>query len=114
MSRTPMVTLLRRLATQRPEAPALTVEGQTLSFAELDHLSECAAHQYAELEVGPGDVVAIVLPNSIEFIVAAFATLKVGASIGPLSHRLPQPELEQLIDLANPRLIIGDAGQHRG
>lgn len=115
MSRTPMVTLLRRLAKQRPEAPALTVEGQTLSFAELDHLSECAAHQSAELGVGPGDVVAIVLPNSIEFIVAAFATLKVGASIGPLSHRLPQPELQQLIELADPRLIIGgDAGQHPG
>lgn len=115
VNRTPMVTLLRRLAEERPESAALTVEGRTLSFAELDRLSERAAHRYAELSVAPGDVVAIVLPNSIEFIVAAFATLKVGASIGPLSHRLPQPELQQLIELADPSLIIGvDASEHPG
>jgi bile acid-coenzyme A ligase len=110
-----MVTHLRRLAAQRPQAPALTVSGRTVSFAELDHLSERAAHRYVELAIGPGDIVAIALPNSIESIVAAFATLKVGASICPLSHRLPLPELKQLVELADPSLIIGvDPREHPG
>lgn len=102
-----MVTHLRRLALERPGTNAVTVDDRTLSFAELDQLSERAAHRYAGLGVGPGDLVAIALPNSVEFIVAAFATLKVGASIGPLSHRLPLQEQKQLVDLADPRLVIG-------
>jgi bile acid-coenzyme A ligase len=102
-----MVTLLRRLAAERPRSHALTVDERTLSFAEVNDLSERAAHRYADLGVGPGDIVVIALPNSVEFMVAAFATLKVGASIGPLSHRLPLPEREQLVELANPRLIVG-------
>ena len=108
-----MVTHLRRLALERPAANAVTVDDRTLSFAELDQLSERAAHRYAGLGVGPGDLVAIALPNSVEFIVAAFATLKVGASIGPLSHRLPLQEQKQLVDLADPRLVIGlDPDEH--
>lgn len=102
-----MITQLRRHALNRPDLPALTVDGRTLTFAELDILSEAAAHRYAELGVEPGDRVAIVLPNSVEFVVAAFATLKVGATICPMSPRLPQPELTKLIQLADPKLLIG-------
>jgi len=102
-----MVSRLRHLAHERPTAPAVTVEDRTLSFAELDQLSEHTAHDYVSLGVHPGDLVAIALPNSLEFVVAAFATLKVGASIGPLSHRLPLKEQQQLVHLADPKLIIG-------
>jgi len=102
-----MVTLLRRLAAERPRSHALTVGERTLSFAEVNDLSERAAHRYADLGVGPGDIVVIALPNSVEFMVAVFATLKVGASIGPLSHRLPLPERAQLVELADPRLVVG-------
>ena len=108
-----MVSHLHRLAAQRPTAPALTVDDRTLSFAELDDLTERAARHYVALGVGPGDRVVIALPNSVEFVVAAFATLKAGASICPLSHRLPLPEQRQLVRLAEPRLVIGlDPREH--
>lgn len=107
-----MISHLRRLADERPAAPALTVDERTLSFAELDDLSERAAHHYKALGVTIGDRVAIALPNSVEFVVAAFATLKIGASIVPLSHRLPAQELNQLLDLADPRLVIGLDVEH--
>jgi non-ribosomal peptide synthetase component E (peptide arylation enzyme) len=69
-----MVTYVRRLAAERPRSSTLTIENQTLSFAELDDLSEHAAHRYVQLGVGASDIVAIALPNSVEFMVAAFAT----------------------------------------
>lgn len=115
MTMVPLISALRRHARDTPDAPALTVDDHTLTFRDIDEASDLAAHRYALLGIGLGDVVAIALPNSIEFIVAAYATLKVGASIAPLSHRLPLRERRQLIDLANPALIVGaEPSEHRG
>ena len=54
---------------------------------------EQPAGAYAELGVGQGDYVTIVLPNSIQWIQAALAAWKLGAVPQPLSARLPDAEL---------------------
>ncbi len=54
-----------------------------------------------------GDYVTMVLPNSIEWIQAAVACWKLGAVPQPLSARLPDAELQGLLDLRPPALLVG-------
>jgi bile acid-coenzyme A ligase len=96
-----------RLAELSPDEPAVTCDGRTLSRAELDRSTNRLARAYAELGVRQGDYVTIVLPNSIEWIQAALAAWKLGAVPQPLSARLPDAELEGLLDLKPRALLVG-------
>ncbi|HSY14560.1 MAG TPA: AMP-binding protein [Jatrophihabitantaceae bacterium] len=113
MGQIPMVSAIRHWASHTGSRPALTVEDTTLTFEELDLLTERAGHELVRLGVQRGDRVTVALPNSIEFIVASIAILKVGAAIQPISHRLPLVERQAIVDLVAPSLIIGaDASEH--
>ncbi|OBF28332.1 AMP-dependent synthetase [Mycobacterium sp. ACS1612] len=96
-----------RLAALAPYEPAVTAGGRTLTRGELDKATNRLARAYAELGVRQGDYVTIVLPNSIEWIQAALAAWKLGAVPQPLSARLPDAELEGLLDLKPRALIVG-------
>lgn len=62
-----------------------------------------------------GDYVSIALPNGIDFYVAFWAALKVGATPQPLSWRLPVAERQAILDLARSKLLVGvDDGVHPG
>ena len=96
-----------RLAQLSPDEPAVTCQGRTLTRGELDKSTNRLARAYTELGVGQGDYVTIVLPNSIEWIQAALAAWKLGAVPQPLSPRLPDAELEGLLDLKPRALLVG-------
>jgi len=103
----PIGAELSRLAGLSPDEPAVTCEGRTLTRGELDKSTNRLARAYAELGVRQGDYVTIVLPNSIEWIQAALAAWKLGAVPQPLSPRLPDAELEGLLDLRPRALLVG-------
>jgi bile acid-coenzyme A ligase len=101
-----------RLAAMSPDDPAVTCEGRTLTFAELDSSTNRLARAYADLGVHQGDYVTIVLPNSIEWVQAALAAWKLGAVPQPLSARLPDAELEGLLELKPRALLVGRDDPH--
>lgn len=103
----PISTQVSRLAATEPDAPAVTCEGVTLTRGELDASTNRLARAYAELGVGEGDYVTVVLPNSIEWAQAVLATWKLGAIPQPLSPRLPDAELSSLLELRPRALIVG-------
>lgn len=103
----PIGTQSALLAQAAPDAPAVTCEGVTLTRRELDESTNRLARAYAELGVGLGDYVTIVLPNSIEWVQAVLATWKLGAIPQPLSPRLPDAELAGLLDLKPRALVVG-------
>jgi len=94
-------------ASERPEEPALTCGSDTLSWKELDRRTNRLARVYADLGVAADDFVTIALPNSIAFVEAAIATWKLGATPQPVSAKLPGRELDQIIELAKPALVVG-------
>jgi bile acid-coenzyme A ligase len=89
------------------EMPALSGEGSTLSFRELDLATNRLARAYAGLGVRHGDYVTIALPNGVEFMLAACAIWKLGAIPHPISCRLPPAERKSILALVCPRLIVG-------
>jgi bile acid-coenzyme A ligase len=103
----PISTQVSRLAHLAPDEPAVTCEGRTITRGDLDTSTNRLARAYAERGVRHGDYVTIVLPNSIEWVQAALATWKLGAVPQPLSARLPDAELDGLLELKPRALLVG-------
>lgn len=80
----------------------------SLSWRDLDRRANQAASLLVELGAGPGDLVAVGLPNSVEHLVSTFGAWKIGASVLPVRSDMPAWERERLLQTVAPRLVIGD------
>ncbi|MDR7304037.1 AMP-binding protein [Haloactinomyces albus] len=72
-----------------PQRAAIVFEGRTVTYAELDELIGRVAGWFASVGVGPGDRVAVHLPNAPQFIIAMMAVLRLGAvhvPVNPMFH----------------------------
>ena len=96
-----------RLGAEQPDAPAVTCEGSTITYGELDRRSNRLARAYQAAGVTVDSLVTIGLPNSIEFYEVLLAVWKCGATPQPVSYRLPTHEREAVISLAQPSLVVG-------
>jgi bile acid-coenzyme A ligase len=105
----PIGELLAYHASKDPNRPAVTYNDVTVTYGELDARSNRKARQLAALGVGEGDVVTIAVPNGLEFYETVFAVWKLGATPSNVSPKLPAAELRAIVELAGPRLIIGEA-----
>jgi bile acid-coenzyme A ligase len=107
VSSTPFATALGDAAAAEPDRPAVTSAGRTVSRAELDRRTNRLARAYEQLGVTPDSFVTIGLRNGIEWFEAAIAAWKLGATPQPVSARLPPGELDAIVDLADPSLVVG-------
>jgi o-succinylbenzoate---CoA ligase len=97
----------RRRAT--PERLALMSGAQQWTYAELDTaVSAAAAHLHAQ-GVRPGDLVAVLLPNSFAYVCLIHALARLGAVLVPLNTRLTPAELAwQIAHVRAPWLITDE------
>lgn len=98
---------LHRLAADRPDRPAVTCGDEAVTYPQLIDRIDDLAHELRGLGVGEGDMVTIALPNSVEWFVAFAAAWRLGATPQPVSSRLPQREIDAIVELANPRVVVG-------
>ena len=89
-----LVDYLADAARDRPNDPALLFKGRTISYAELDRLSDACAAAFAAIGVRPGDRVGLLLPNCPQFFIAEFGAWKIGAIVAPLNPIYTEHELE--------------------
>ncbi|MBK3606922.1 amino acid adenylation domain-containing protein, partial [Streptomyces sp. MBT54] len=73
-----------RAAAAHPDAPALTHEDATLTYAELDARTNALARLLLSYGVGPEDRVALLLPRSATLVEAVLAVAKTGAAYVPV------------------------------
>ncbi len=100
-------------AERDPDAVAFILEEQSATYGQLDANSNRRARAFAKYGVGEGDFVTIALPNGLEFVESLFACWKLGATPQPISARLPASERATIIELVDPKLILGvEPGQH--
>jgi bile acid-coenzyme A ligase len=106
----PTISFGRRiadLARADPDRLAVTCGSHRMTRAELESSSNQLARKLATLKVTVGSMVTIALPNSVEFIVATAAAWKLGAIPQPVSAHLPERELQTMVDLADPVVVLG-------
>ena len=105
----PERTLLDDLAdavAERPDAPAALFKGRTLSYGELDRLSDAFAAALAGLGVAPGDRVALLLPNCPQFLIGELGAWKAGAILVPLNPIYTEQELEGALRRTGAETIL--------
>ena len=93
-----------------PEAVALSCEGRSMTYRELEEAANRLAHLLAGQGVGPGECVALLFSRSAEAIVAILAVLKTGAAYLPIDPVLPAARIEFMLADAAPIAAITTAG----
>lgn len=102
-----LASTVREAAERFGHRPAfVAASGWTLTYTELDQLSDRVAAAFATLGVGQGDLVALVLPSTPDYVVAYAAAAKLGAVTAGVNPRLTAPERAAVLTVARPRLII--------
>jgi len=89
-----------------PRHPAAVLGDRTLTYSELDAAATALAHQLIDLGVQPGDRVALLALNSLEFVVAVHAVPRAGAILLPLNARLTVPELAYQLNDAGAKVLL--------
>ncbi len=89
------------------ERPGSGVAGpRTVTYRELDLAANRLAHHLRGLGVVPRSTVGVALERSVDFVVAALAVLKAGASYVPVDPSLPLERLEMLLEEADVVVLL--------
>jgi len=90
----PLHLALTQTATRIPKNPALVFQGKTISYQELDVMVSRFASGLKSLGVGPGDRVALLLPNLVQTVVGMYGAFRLGAIAVPNNPLYTDRELE--------------------
>ncbi|WP_086820609.1 non-ribosomal peptide synthetase [Allokutzneria sp. NRRL B-24872] len=89
-----------------PNALAVLDGDRRLSYAELNAWANRLAHKLIAAGAGPEKIVALVLPRSVDIVVAQLAVLKAGAAYLPVDPAYPRERIAYMIDDARPLLVL--------
>ncbi|MBM4313275.1 MAG: long-chain fatty acid--CoA ligase [Deltaproteobacteria bacterium] len=85
---------------------ALIFYGKTITYRELKGLADRLAAALADLGVKKGDTVALYLLNSPQYVIAYFATLRLGAKVTPISPVYTSIEVKHQITDSEADTVI--------
>lgn len=100
------VVLTRQLRRGFGDRPALTDEHSTLTFAELEALSNRCGNALRARGIGRGDYVLFRAPNSREYAAALLGALKLGAIAIPASTLFRAWELEDILRGTQAKIML--------
>jgi len=106
----PLQDMLKR-AVQRDGSKTAVIDGdRTFTFRELDDLSDKFASALAAEGVSKGDHIGLLAPNCVEFVIAFYGIIKVGAVATTINSGYREREIaHQLNDSAAQTLIVHQA-----
>ena len=103
---TTLPELLLERANEHPERPAVIFYNRVLTYRRLAEASRRFASALASLGVRPGDRVALLLPNTPQFVIAYYGALLAGAVVVPTNPLYVAPEVERQLCDAGAKVIV--------
>lgn len=85
---------------------AARLEEKSITYNELEKTSNQLAHGLIELGINPADMVSIMLPNSIEFLISYLGVIKSGSTMVPLNTSFKKPAVEYILNNSEAKIII--------
>ena len=98
--------ILSDTAKRVPQKTAVIFKGEKIDFAALNLMATRLANKLRECDVKKGDRVALILPNSSQFVVAYFSVMRLGAITVPLDFRFKEEELFPILTDARVKAVI--------
>jgi long-chain acyl-CoA synthetase len=105
----PIPELLRRQAAARGDKIAYRDAQTSVTYAGLLERSGRLAAHLADHGIAPGDTVAIMLPNSVQWVESCFAIARAGAVSVPISYDSTEAEIAYRLTDANCKAVITSA-----
>jgi fatty-acyl-CoA synthase len=98
--------LLDEMAERQPQALAVIHDRRRLTYAQLRHRSREVARGLYALGVRPGDRVALLMSNRLEWPVVAFAVFQLGATLVPISTWYRAWDLAHVLGHCQAKVLI--------
>jgi acyl-CoA synthetase (AMP-forming)/AMP-acid ligase II len=103
----PIAELLQRHASASPDKLAFEDSGgAAVSYSQLASRSARLAGHFQDRGIAGGDAVAILLPNSVDWVLSCVATLRAGAISVPISHDAVEGEIRYRLEDAHCKAIV--------
>ena len=100
---------LRRATKLYADSEAVVDGDQRFSWREFGERVNQQANALLEMGIGKGDRVAIIAPNSHQFLETFYATASIGAIIVPVNYRLIPSDFEYILQHSTARVVLVDA-----
>jgi long-chain acyl-CoA synthetase len=105
-----LAVMLRESARRAPAKTAVILGKATLSYAQLDQLSDRVAASLTAAGLAAGDRVGLQLPNIPQFVLAYFGILKAGGVVVPMNPLLKAAEIAFQLEDSGARTLITYGG----
>jgi long-chain acyl-CoA synthetase len=102
----PLYEILSTTAVEMPDAHATQFLGAALTYRDLKQRTDALAKALLRLGVSKGDRVGIMLPNCPQYIIAAFAVLRLGAVVVNINPIYTARELENVAADSGAKALI--------
>ncbi|MBY6410481.1 amino acid adenylation domain-containing protein [Rhodococcus sp. BP-252] len=101
-----LVSMFDAQVARTPDAPALTFDGRTITYAQFDARANRLARYLIGRGVGPESTVAVAIGRSFELMVGIYAVLKAGAAYVPVDPSQPTERIAYILDTARVALTL--------
>ncbi|OUM56135.1 hypothetical protein PIROE2DRAFT_19400, partial [Piromyces sp. E2] len=91
-----------KVSKRYPEKPAIIFNNITISYKELDGMSNSLAYQLKQFGISRNDIVPIISERSPYFIIAAVAVSKAGGAYLPIDKNLPVDRIQYILNDVKP------------
>ncbi|MFE5736751.1 long-chain-fatty-acid--CoA ligase [Streptomyces celluloflavus] len=99
-------SVLAESAERRPDHPALVHGSERITYAELWHAARRYAAVLRDHDVGPGDRIALLLPNTPHFPMAYYGVLALGAVAVPVHGLLRADEIVHVLADSEAKALV--------
>jgi long-chain acyl-CoA synthetase len=110
---TALAPAIAELAGVSPQAIALEDPGRRVTFGELEERSNAFGHGLESLGLAPGDHVALVASNRVEFIEALLGAMRAGMVVTPVKTSWSASEIAYVLRDAGSRALVTDVDAAR-
>ncbi len=105
--------VFRETASAYPQRPGLYYFDRTLTYYELDSLSDALALALIDMGVQNGDRVALYMQNVPQFAISQYAAWKTGATVVPLNPMFKEKELLYYFEDSGAKILVClESGYH--
>src|ERR1700677_444717 len=102
--------LFEQEATRRPDAVAIRIADQQLTYRQVNERANQIAHRLRKLGVGQEVMVGTLLDRSLDLVIGLLGILKAGGAFVPLDPAYPMERLEFMAaDIAAPVMLVQDS-----